>query len=67
MLLHRQRCLRRTTVEQREQLRFEWAGQSEIRESREIVLDRETIEEVIAWMARALVAIVRAAETDDER
>jgi hypothetical protein len=55
-------------VAQAEQLRFEWAGPGEIRDSNQVVIDPVTTEVAIALMARALIAVVRAVhEADDER
>jgi hypothetical protein len=50
-----------------EQKHFEWAEQTERGESDKIALEPETMETVITLMARALIAVVRAAEeaTDD--
>ena len=49
------------------QLPFRWAEQAEQKEASgpELVLDAETTEAVVALMARALVAVVRAVEEDD--
>jgi hypothetical protein len=53
-------------VEDVKQQRFPWAAGN--RDRQEIVLDPETTERVIALLARALVAVVRAGEeTADER
>jgi len=50
------------------QYRFPWVVPGETRDPHEVVLDPETTEIVIAVMARALVAVVRAAEeVKDER
>lgn len=53
-----------------EQVRFEWTEQTTrgATAPSEVELDRETIEAVIDLMARALIAVVRAAEeAADER
>ncbi len=51
-----------------EQMRLQWAEQSELGTSNQVELDPETSEAVIALMARALIVVVRAAqESADER
>lgn len=54
-------------MEQPEQLCFQWARSSETGDPNAVELDRETIDALVALMARALIAVVRAAESDDER
>lgn len=50
------------------QVTFEWA-EKKAEEVSEVAFDRETTTEILVLMARALVAVVRAAEeeVDDER
>lgn len=51
-----------------EQLPFEWADPTVVRETSEVSLDPATADAAVALMARALVVVVRAVEeTDDER
>jgi hypothetical protein len=51
-----------------EQKYFEWADPIDRADRVEVVLDRETTKLVIELMARALIAVVRAAEeADDDR
>jgi len=54
-------------VEQADQLRFEWAEPRRAGEPNPVVLDHETTEAVIALMGRAMIAVLRAVEADDER
>jgi hypothetical protein len=55
-------------VAQVKQLHFEWAAPSVTGDPNQVVIDLETTEVVIALIARALIAVVRAVqEADDER
>jgi hypothetical protein len=55
-------------VEDVKQHRFPWAVGREHHDRPEVVLDPETTESVIALLARALVAVVRAVEeSPDDR
>jgi hypothetical protein len=52
----------------RRQIRFEWGEEAPRGQPDEVVLDAETTRAALTLMARALVAVVRAAEdSDDER